>query len=52
MIDRAHTDEIGDDEVRKDDLENMTPYINLKFPIYVYVQNFDAAIDADCKEID
>ena len=48
MINRPHADKIDvDDEVRKDDLENVTPHIDLQFPIGVDVQNFDA----DCEKI-
>ena len=42
MINRPHADKIDVDEVRKDDLENVTPHIDLQFPIGVYVQNFNA----------
>ena len=51
MINRPHADKINVDEVRKDDLENVTPHIDLQFPIDVDVQNFYAAIDVDCEEI-
>ena len=51
MINRPHADKINVDEVRKDDLENVTPHIDLQFPIDVDAQNFYAAIDADCEEI-
>ena len=51
MMNRPHADKIDVDEVRKDDLENVTPHIDLQFPIGVDVQNFDTAIDADREEI-
>ena len=42
MMNRPHADKIDVDEVRKDDLENVTPHIDLQFPIGVDVQNFNA----------